>query len=323
MADFDLAIVGGGINGDGDRARRRRPRTARAAGRAERPRVRHLVGLHQAHPWRAALSRARLASAGARGADRARGDAAHGAAPDPADALRAAAGAGAAPGLDAAPRPVHLRPSRRPQNPARDPHASTLADDPLGAPLKRRLPARLRIFRLLGGRCAPRRAQRRRCRRARRRDPHPHALHRASSAATIWRLVLEARGRRDIATARVLVNATGPWARAVRRRRAARARRRRSGSTRAATSWCGACSSTIAATFSRRSDRPRRVRAAVRARFHPDRNHRSGLHRRSRRRQARRRRDRLSLRARPTQYFRKAIGAGRRGVVVCRRALAL
>ena len=27
----------------------------------------------------------------------------------------------------------------------------------------------------------------------------------------IWRLVLEVRGRRDIATARVLVNATGPW----------------------------------------------------------------------------------------------------------------
>src|SRR5438552_2982106 len=26
-----------------------------------------------------------------------------------------------------------------------------------------------------------------------------------------WRLVLDARGRRDLATARVLVNATGPW----------------------------------------------------------------------------------------------------------------
>ena len=26
-----------------------------------------------------------------------------------------------------------------------------------------------------------------------------------------WRLVLEVRGRRDLATARVLVNATGPW----------------------------------------------------------------------------------------------------------------
>jgi len=28
----------------------------------------------------------------------------------------------------------------------------------------------------------------------------------------IWRLVLEVRGRRDVATARVLINATGPWA---------------------------------------------------------------------------------------------------------------
>src|SRR4029450_6496552 len=27
----------------------------------------------------------------------------------------------------------------------------------------------------------------------------------------VWRLVLEVRGRRDLATAKVLVNATGPW----------------------------------------------------------------------------------------------------------------
>jgi glycerol-3-phosphate dehydrogenase len=33
----------------------------------------------------------------------------------------------------------------------------------------------------------------------------------AAERGNVWRLVLEVRGRRDIATARVLVNATGPW----------------------------------------------------------------------------------------------------------------
>jgi len=33
----------------------------------------------------------------------------------------------------------------------------------------------------------------------------------AAERGSLWRLVLEVRGRRDIATARVLVNATGPW----------------------------------------------------------------------------------------------------------------
>jgi glycerol-3-phosphate dehydrogenase len=32
-----------------------------------------------------------------------------------------------------------------------------------------------------------------------------------AEGGAVWRLVLEARGRRDLATARVLVNATGPW----------------------------------------------------------------------------------------------------------------
>jgi glycerol-3-phosphate dehydrogenase len=85
-----------------------------------------------------------------------------------------------------------------------------LADDPLGAPLKRRYPrgfeysdcstddARLVVLNAVdaGERGAAIRT-RTRCIGAERSD--------------LWRLVLEARGRRNIATARVLVNATGPW----------------------------------------------------------------------------------------------------------------
>ena len=50
----------------------------------------------------------------------------------------------------------------------RRPARVDLASDPLGAPLKAALRARLRIFRLLGRRRAPGRAQCARCRRARR-----------------------------------------------------------------------------------------------------------------------------------------------------------
>jgi glycerol-3-phosphate dehydrogenase len=85
-----------------------------------------------------------------------------------------------------------------------------LARDPLGAPLKRRHgrgfeysdcfadDARLVVLNALDA--AERGAvirTRTRCLRAERGDE--------------WRLVLDVRGRRDLATARVLVNATGPW----------------------------------------------------------------------------------------------------------------
>ena len=87
-----------------------------------------------------------------------------------------------------------------------------LADDALGAPLKRRYErgfeysdcwaddARLVVLNALDA--AERGATirtRTRCIRAER--------------GAEWRLVLEVRGRRDLATARVLVNATGPWLR--------------------------------------------------------------------------------------------------------------
>ena len=87
-----------------------------------------------------------------------------------------------------------------------------LAHDPLGAPLKRRLArgfeysdcwaddSRLVVLTALDA--AERGAvirTRTRCIRAER--------------GAAWRLVLDVRGRRDLATARVLVNATGPWIR--------------------------------------------------------------------------------------------------------------
>ena len=96
MADFDLAIIGGGINGAG---------LARdAAGRGLRVLLVEMNDLgsgtssasSKTDPWRPALSRARCLPAGARGAQRARSAVAHGAACDPADALHAAAAAGPA-----------------------------------------------------------------------------------------------------------------------------------------------------------------------------------------------------------------------------------
>src|SRR5262249_45727591 len=88
--------------------------------------------------------------------------------------------------------------------------AIDLANDPLGAPLKRRYEhgfeysdcfaddSRLVVLSALDA--AERGAvirTRTRCIKAER--------------GVAWRLVLDVRGRRDVATARVLVNATGPW----------------------------------------------------------------------------------------------------------------
>ena len=117
--DFDLFVIGGGINGCG---------IARdAAGRGLRVVLfeqddlaqRDLVGLDQADPRRPALSRVLRVPAGARGADRARGAAAA--------SRRTSSGrcasccrttTGLRPALAAAARPVPLRPSRRAQDPA-------------------------------------------------------------------------------------------------------------------------------------------------------------------------------------------------------------
>ena len=108
-----------------DRPRRGRARAEGAAGRAGGSGAGDLVGLDQAVPRRPALSRVLRVPAGARVADRARdaaqGDAAH----LLAAALRAAAPCGLEAGLDAAARAVHLRPSRRAEDPAADARRST------------------------------------------------------------------------------------------------------------------------------------------------------------------------------------------------------
>ena len=68
---FDVVVIGGGVNGNGARARRRQPRPVGRAARAARLRRRHLEPLEQADPRRAALPRADRVRAGARGAARA------------------------------------------------------------------------------------------------------------------------------------------------------------------------------------------------------------------------------------------------------------
>ena len=179
--------------------------------------------LDQADPRRAALSRARLVSPGARSAHRARGAAAHGAAPDPADALRAAAGAGLAAGLDAARWACSSTTISAAERSCRRPAPSILRTIRSARRCRRRYrtgfeysdcradDSRLVVLNALDA--AERGAD----------DPHPHALHRAPSAATCGGWCSRSGGRREIATARVLVNATGPWLELFGAERAARA----------------------------------------------------------------------------------------------------
>ena len=149
---------------------------------------------------------------GPRGADRARGAAARGAAHHLADALRPAARArsSARPGWSAwacssttiwAAASACRRPAPRP------------APRPEGKPLQPEFATRLRVFRLLGRRCAPGGAQR-----ARRQEPGAAVLTRtAASAPAAW----TASGRSELADrrdgqpptvrARCVVNAAGPW----------------------------------------------------------------------------------------------------------------
>ena len=253
MADFDLAIIGGGINGAGIARDAAGRGLARAAGRAERSRLRHLVGLDQADPRRAALSRARLVPAGARGAGRARGAAAHGAAPHPADAFRAAAGARHALGAGCCGSGLflydHLGGRKHPAGDAHDRSRRAIRS------ARRSSAAIAHGFeysdcRVDDARLVVLNARRRR--RARRRHPHPHAL-RARRARR--RVAAGARCARPRATSRPRAcwsMPTGPWvgpfAETV---AAAAAGRAGCGSSRAATSWCAGCSSTTAATSCR------------------------------------------------------------------------
>ncbi len=213
---------------------------------------------------------------------------------DPADALRAAGGAGAALAAHAADRAVPLRLARRAKNPAghpqRRPHPSR--HRPAAAA---EIPLRLRIFRLLGRTipgwsrsmrstppsAAPTIRTRTRVTRAERED--------------VWKLILNAQGRREAVTARVLVNAAGPWVGIV-SETVLRIGGPSAGAARQGQPYRGA-----------QAVRPRprlhfpehrqahRVRPAVRGRFHADRHDRREFRRLARRRGAERRRGDLSL----------------------------
>ena len=211
MADYDLAIIGGGINGAG---------IARdAAGRGLR------VLLLEQNDLGSGTSSASTKlihgglrylehgafRPGARGADRARGAAARRAAYRAADALRAAGGAGPALAVHAADRPVSVRLAGRAPDPAAAPARSI---SPITSPASRCCGNSragfeysdcwvddARLVALNAVDAAERGATvrtRTRVARAERED--------------IWRLILKAAGRREVVTARVLVNAAGPWA---------------------------------------------------------------------------------------------------------------
>ena len=128
MADFDLAIIGGGINGTGiarDAAGRGLSvllieQNDLASGTSSKSTKLIHGGLRYLEFYAFRLVREALIEREVL--------IRHRAAPDPAAALRAAASFRAAPGLDAAARAVPLRPSRRPRDPARHrggrPHAT-------------------------------------------------------------------------------------------------------------------------------------------------------------------------------------------------------
>ena len=116
---------------------------------------------------------------------------------------------------------------------------SICRSDPLGAPLKGRYELRLRIFRLPDRRCPPRRAQCARCRRARRRHPHAHPLRagraRRPTGSLCSRCAAGATSRPPArwSTPPARGSASFSETRAAAGRRAAAAPR-----SRAATSWC-------------------------------------------------------------------------------------
>ena len=179
MADYDLAIIGGGINGTG---------IARdAAGRGLRV---LLVEMNDLGSGTSSAS-TKLIHGGLRYLE-------HGAfrlvrealterevllrmAPHVIRPLRlvAAGAAGRALAADAAARAVALRLAGRAPAAAERSRTVDLTHHRLGQPLKRSFRYGFEYLRLLGRRRAAGRAQRARCRRARRRHPHPHQLTRA------------------------------------------------------------------------------------------------------------------------------------------------
>ena len=178
MADFDLAIIGGGINGAG---------IARdAAGRGFRVVLIEQNDLASGTSSASsklihgglALSRAWRSSAWcACGAARARSAVARGAASDPAAALRVADQRGAALGDAAAARPPDLRSGSAGARFCRARASSISSPMKPDCRSNRAFHHAFEYSDCFADDCAPRRAQRGRCRRARRGDPYPHPLH--------------------------------------------------------------------------------------------------------------------------------------------------
>ena len=300
MADFDLAIIGGGINGAGiarDAAGRGlkvvlveqndlASGTSSASSKLIHGGLRYLE--HGAFRLvRAALSRARSAAA-------------HGAAPDPAAALRAAARRGRPLAAAAPARPVRLRPGRPARDPARHARRSISSPTPPGMPLERRFITRYEYSDCFADDARLVVLNARRCGRARRRRSARARAAFAPSAATGGGWFSMRAASATVVTARVLVNAAGAWVET----------RRRDGDA--------ADAAAPAASRQRQPHRGARLydhdRAYIlqapdgrvvfaipfAARLHPDRHDRPRLRRRSRRGRADGGGDRLSLRRRST-----------------------
>ena len=147
-------------------------------------------------------------------------------------------------------------------------------------------------------------------------------LIRADRRDEEWDLVLNAGGKRQTASARVLVNAAGPWiglvAETALRMPLKAPARLIKGSHIVVRRRFGHDSGYVLQA----SRRPHRLRAALRRRLHPDRHHRRDLRRRSRLADAVAERGDLSVRGREPVFPRPG-DARRTGLVLCRRALAL
>ena len=229
----------------------------------------------------------------------------------------------AAPRLAAAVRSVHLRPSRRPETPAADPHRAA-ERRPRRRDAETRIHPRLRILRLLGGGFAPGGAERPRRGRTRGDDRDPHRLRLGGTRRGPMERRVARRGHRPASD--------HPRQGAGQRRRplgrrggrfGVRAERSGGGPAGPGQPYRGA-----AAVRSRlllylpECRRPHRLRYPLRTRLHADRNHRPGLHRRPRRCPGERGGDRLSV---PIRQRLSAQGGHARhgGVVVCRRPPAV
>ena len=145
--EFDLLVVGAGVNGAGiarDAAGRGLKVLDRRAGRH---RFGHVAMEHEAHPRRLALPRAIRVPAGARIAGRARSRAAAGAASRRAAVVRAAARAALASGVDAARRALPVRPSGAARDIARLVRRRSVEAHAVGRRAQAQVREGLRLFR--------------------------------------------------------------------------------------------------------------------------------------------------------------------------------